>query len=97
MVNDYKLPNITNPMIGSIQFLGLQQEIDVTFPFMIATGKNAALLVNLKTREAQVLMTTVPPVRDQKKALQFVDVLDGTLDEKTGKPLQNAIKCLYAT
>ena len=53
---------------------------------MIATGKNAALLLNMNKHEAQVLMTTVPVVRDARKALQFFDDLDPTLDETTGKP-----------
>ena len=42
-------------------------------------------------------MMKVPRVRDQKKAFQFIDVLDDTLDKDTGKPIQNSIKCIYAT
>ena len=64
---------------------------------MIATGKNAALLLNMNKHEAQVLMTTVPKVRDSRKALEFFDDLDPSLDETTGKPKQASLRCIYAT
>ena len=64
---------------------------------MIATGKNAALLLNMNKHEGQVLMTTVPVVRDARKALEFFDDLDPSLDETTGKPKQASLRCMYAT
>ena len=97
-VKEFSLPEgLVNPRIASIQHFGAQDKLTDTFPYMIATGKNASLLLNMNKHEAQVLMTTVPDVRDARKALQFFDDLDPTLDETTGKPKQASLRCIYAT
>ena len=45
-----KLPRINNPMITSIQPFGKQRTLDLNnFPYLVATGYNAAVLVNVKT------------------------------------------------
>ena len=65
-----ELPRINNPMIQSIQPFGKQRTLDLdNFPYLVAKGYNAAVLVNVNTGKAQVLMTDVPICEGMKKCL----------------------------
>ena len=64
-------PNISNQLLTSIQCIGEMFDIN-GFPYLIATGNAAALLVNIRTGQAQTLMTTVQKVRDARHAFQFL-------------------------
>ena len=49
----HHIESINNPMIQSIQPFGKQRTLDLdNFPYLVANGYNAAVLVNVKTRKA---------------------------------------------
>ena len=91
-----ELPSINNPLITSIQPFGKQGTLDLkNFPYLVAKGYNAAVLVNVDTRKAQVLMTEVPICGGMKNCLQFLDEVKD-FDEH-GNPKQPFVSCVYAT
>ena len=95
-IHKISTPNVQNPEIESIQPFGKQKSVDVeNYPFLVAKGMNAAYLVNIQTRQSQILMTTVPMTGGMKKTLQFLDEVE-RFDKGEG-PKQLAVRCIYAT